>query len=68
MTKFLIHNRRTKCTWQASGEEALFYCSFAHGLSQSYIVVDENTGRALEGIELLTIIYKERTARRAKNA
>lgn len=68
MTRYLVRNRRTKATWTATAEEALFYCSRITGIQEHYLVMDAATGNLVLPIELLSNIYKARRAQRIKNA
>lgn len=63
ITLYTIHNRKTKNTWSASGEEALLYCSRLYGFQADYLVYDVNA-KTMTGIELLSLIFK---ARRKQN-
>lgn len=67
MTSYLIYNRRANRQWKASAEEAMLYCSKLNALSPSYyLVIDLNTGNAMDPIEVLVTLFNTRRIQREK--
>lgn len=65
--RFCIFNKKEKRQWWTSADEAYLYCSKVYGFSEGYIVLDTQTGKQVNGLQIISLIWNKKYAG-AKNA